>query len=430
MQNKSLSQQKTSSKWYYGWMIAGLGAYGVFFSGPGQTYGISQFIDSYITTFGWSRSLVSGIYSAATLLAGFLLFLVGKGVDRFGHRIMSVGVGSLLGFACLWNSQVVGPTMLFIGFFALRLFGQGSMTLISNTLVPQWFISKRGRAISIMTVGGFLSSALFPPLNNWLIHRFGWSHAWMILGVLLLVCFVPVAGLLIRNRPEDLGLLPDNAPTPQSIKSSAVHRNESLSVVAEANWTLKEAMRTRAFWFILFCVSLPAMINTGITFHLVSIFGQHHLAPALAALVLSLMAILGFPVSFITGFLIEKIPVNRVMALSFFGQLLFLVLIIWATTPGLAILFGVVWGIVNGFERITLNIVWPNYFGRQHLGSIKGLAQTVMVIGSAFGPLPFGFAFDHFHSYTQIILLMMIFPILGGLAAFSSGKPSKQGKAM
>ncbi len=416
------SQQMKRPRLYYGWLIVFVSAVGIFFSGPGQTYGISVFIDSYINDFGWSRSLVSGIYSSATLLSGLLLFVVGRSVDRFGQRKMAVSVGVLLAAACVWNSFAAGPIMIFFGFFMIRLFGQGSMTLIPNTLVPQWFIRKRGRALSMMAIGGFLSSAAFPPLNAWLIHSFGWQSAWRVLAVLLCIVFVPLAYFIIRNKPEDIGLLPDNDVIPEA---DAIDGQPLSAPVSEVNWTVKEAMRTRAFWLILFCVSLPALINTGLTFHLISIFKSHGLKATTAALILSLMAVIGFPVSFVAGFLLEKIQVHKVLAISFIGQMIFLVVLIRMSNISEAILFGVIWGAINGFERITLNIVWPNYFGRKHLGSIKGIAMTTMVIGSAFGPLPFGIAFDYFHSYYQILLIMMIFPVLGFFAAITSPPPEK-----
>ncbi|HEX7064870.1 MAG TPA: MFS transporter [Bacillales bacterium] len=214
MQQISRSASRKFTSVYYGWVIVALAGLGVFFSGPGQTYSVSVFINSYIQDFGWSRSLVSGIYSFATLAAGLLLFIIGRLVDRFGQRVMMAGVGLMLAVACFWNSVVIGPIMLFIGFFMLRLFGQGSMTLVPNTLVPQWFIQKRGRALSVMTIGAFASSAALPPFNAWMIHTWGWPVAWRVWGIILIIVFVPLVLLFVRNRPEDVGLLPDNVSNP------------------------------------------------------------------------------------------------------------------------------------------------------------------------------------------------------------------------
>ncbi|WP_377891290.1 MFS transporter [Alkalihalobacillus sp. R86527] len=420
------SSKQKESPFFYGWLIVAAAAVGVFFSGPGQTYGVSVFIDHYISDFGWSRSLVSGIYSSATLAAGLLLFIIGRMVDKFGQRRMMLIVGSLLAVACIWNSFVVGPVMLFIGFFMLRLFGQGSMTLVPNTLVPQWFILKRGRALSFMAIGGFLSSATFPPLNTWLISSFGWENAWRILGGAILIIFLPVVFFLIRNKPEDIGLLPDNAISKKRLaKRKEEKMDEEEEEGFETNWTVKEAMRTRAFWLILFCVSIPALVNTGLTFHLFSILGEQGVPDHTAALILSIMAIVGFPVTMVSGFILERVNVHIVLGLSFIGQIAFILLLTQVDTYILAIVFGVLWGIIGGIERITLNIIWPDYFGRANLGSIKGIATTTMVIGSAFGPLPFGVAYDTFGGYTEILLLILIFPILGTIAAFLSPPPKK-----
>lgn len=412
-------QAPVKTSFFYGWIIVFIAGLSVFFSGPGQTYSISIFIDYYIEDLGYSRKLVSALYSIATLIAGFSLFLVGRMTDRIGQRIMMTSVGLLLAIACFWNSMLIGPVMMFLGFFMLRLFGQGSMTLLPNTLVPQWFMAKRGRALSVMAVGGFLSSALLPLINTWLIHAFGWRMSWVFWGVLLLLVFVPLSFFLVRNKPRDIGEIPDGTP-----KKSSEDMDSNPNVeVNEKSWTLKEATKTRAFWLILFCVSVPALVNTGVTFHLVSIAEGKGLSNEVAATILSLMAIIGFPITFLVGYLVDRIQVHYVLAITFLGHIISLLVLLQVETWVGAIIFGTIWGFVNGFERIVLSIVWPNYFGREHLGSIKGLAQTVMVIGSAFGPLPFGLFFDWFGGYQEILIVMILFPLVAGIFALLSPKP-------
>ncbi|WP_282154622.1 MFS transporter [Cytobacillus gottheilii] len=408
---------------YYGWVIVFISALGVFFSGPGQTYSISVFIDSYILDFGWSRSQVSAVYSAATLAAGLCMFFVGRFIDRHGQRKMAVFVGVLLALACFWNSMVANTAMLFIGFFFIRLLGQGSMSLIPNTLVPQWFITKRGKALSLMAIGGFSSSAILPPFNAWLVSQWGWSFSWQFWGAALLLIFVPLAYYLIRNQPEDIGLLPDGRTKP--IVHTDVAEESGIHIDEEENWTLKEAMKTKSYWLLLFCVAIPALVNTGLTFHLISIFGVQNISPGIAALVLSLMAIIGFPITLAAGFVLDKVKVNYVLAGIFLGEIIFMLVLLFAKNVTVAIIFGVLWGISGGFERIALNYVWPSFFGRRYLGSINGTAMTVMVIGSALGPLPFGFAYDVFGGYSEILYLSMIFPAAAIICSLLAGKPKK-----
>lgn len=403
---------------YYGWLIVVMAGLSHFFSGPGQTYSNAIFIDYYIEEFGWSRSAVSGIYSSATLLAGLLLFIMGRMIDRIGARKMAIIVSILLAAASVFNSMVVNWVMLFIGFFAIRLFGQGSMSLIPNALVPQWFIQKRGRALGLAALGGMIGSAAFPLINVWLIEAYGWRAAWQILGASVIIIFTPLALLFIRNRPEDIGLRPDNGPN-----LSKLEHQKQLS--SDISWTVKEARKTRAFWLLLFCVAVPALVNTGMTFHLVSIFSIQSLAPETAATVLSLMAVIGFPVTFLAGYLLDKIRVQWMLAAVFAGEIASIFLLKEADVFSGAILFAVVWGFMLGIERVTLSVVWPNYFGRQYLGSITGISMAIMVVGSALGPLPFGLFFDFFGGYEEVLWGIMIFPFLGIFAALLATPPEK-----
>ncbi|WP_138417879.1 MFS transporter [Aquibacillus sediminis] len=408
---------------YYGWFIVFIAGLGIFFSGPGQTYSNSQFIDEYIRDFGWSRSQVSSLYSVATLIAGLIMIFVGRFIDRFGQRMMMVSVGTLFALACFFNSMVSSMWMLAIGFFLVRLLGQGSMSLIPNTLVAQWFIKKRGRAFSIMTLGSFASAMSFPIINTWLIGEWGWQFAWRFWGVLLLVLFVPIALIGVRNKPEQIGLVPDGLS--QNERGDAGVTIGAKVTASEQNWTLKEAMRTKAFWAILVCVGIPSMINTGITFHIISILGTNDLSPEIAAMVLSLMAAVGIPMSLVSGYLTEKVKTNYLLLGIFIIEIMLLLLLLITNHLVIAIVFGTLWGIANGFERIALNVIWPNYFGRKYVGSINGFGVTMGVLGSAFGPLPFGVGFDLFQSYTPILLISLVFPVIGILSALIAKKPDK-----
>ncbi len=408
---------------YYGWIIVFIAGLGVFFSGPGQTYSNSAFIDQYIDYFGWSRSEVSGLYSAATLVAGMIMVFVGRFIDRFGQRAMMVIVGTLFALACFFNSTVSSMWMLAVGFFLIRLLGQGSMSLIPNTLVAQWFVKKRGRAFSFMTLGSFASAMLFPIMNTWLIQTWDWQFAWRFWGVALLVIFVPIAFFFVRNKPEDMGLEPDGDTASKQEQVKPVLTTEIADV--SEDWTLAEAAKTRAFWAILICVGIPAMVNTGITFHMVSIFNANGLSMELAATILGMMAFVGIPMSFVSGFITEKVKTNYLLAIVFIIQFIYLLLLIVTKNVFLAILFGLIWGISGGLERIALNIIWPNYFGRAHIGSISGVGTTIAVLGSSFGPLPFGIGFDLFNSYTQVLLFSLIFPVIGVICALLAKKPEK-----
>ncbi|SNS06864.1 Sugar phosphate permease [Anaerovirgula multivorans] len=425
MQQKVFKKSFTTNiSFYYGWIIIGLGALGLFFSGPGQTYSISIFINTYIEEFGWSRSLVSSLYSSGTLIAGLMLPFVGKIIDKKGHHKMFVYIASLLGVACLWMSFIRHPIMLIVGFIFLRLFGQGSMALLSSTLIPQWFIRKRGVALSLMSLGGVLGSAAIPLLNNWLILHFGASFTWRIWALLLIGFMVPISWIFIRNQPEEVGLLPDGEVIPNYREMDG---NEKILRNTEFSWNTKEAMGTKAFWLMLFCMVVPSMINTGITFHMVSIMEGKGFNSTFAASILGITAMTQLPFTFLAGYFVDRIQVHYVKTINFSLLLGAMLLVLYSQSKEVLILYAALHGVFIAFDSVSTGVLWPNYFGRKYLGSIRGIAMTSMVIGSALGPLPFGFAYDIFGSYKEIILLMTIFPLLASLAAVFSPPPKYKG---
>jgi MFS family permease len=225
---------KVNGKFYYGWVIVLLSAMMLFLSAPGQTYSISVFIKVYIEEFGYTSTEISSAYSIATLISGTLLVFMGSFIDRFGVKKMVVVVVVLLGFTTFYNSFVSSIYMIFFGFFLLRYFGQGSMTLIPNTLVPQWFEKKRAFAISIAGIGGLLAMLFVPSINLWMINRFGWEYAWRIWGLILLVGFVPLAILFTVNKPEDAGMTMENDDI-----SSQAEIDASLSEMKQKSFTFK-----------------------------------------------------------------------------------------------------------------------------------------------------------------------------------------------
>lgn len=404
---------------FYGWVMVFMSALTLFFSGPGQTYSVSVFIDSYINDFGWSRSLVSSMYSVGTLLAGLAMTTIGMLFDKKGHRFMTTLIVLLFGVACLWMSLVNSIFMLFMGFFFIRLLGQGSMSLSSATMVPQWFIRKRARAQSFSSLGDAVSAAALPVFNAWLILNFGWRFGWRVWAVLLWVVMATASFLVIRNRPEDVGLLPDNELHGPQVPIKRA------SEFDEVSWTAKEAMRTRVFWLLLFCVLVPSAVGTGLIFHMVSIMSERGLSLEIAALVLSTTALIRLPMVLLAGQIIDRIPVRYAMAFSLGGMVVTMLILLNVSTVFMALTFGVIQGVLGAFTGISGNVIWPNYFGRRHLGSIRGIVMMAMVVGSAFGPLPFGVAYDHFGGYTQIIVASMVFPALGMVAALLSPPPVK-----
>ncbi|MCW4049065.1 MAG: MFS transporter [Candidatus Bathyarchaeota archaeon] len=411
-------QTPIKTPFFYGWLIVLISGLAVYFSGPGQTYNVSVYIDSYINDFGWSRTTVSSMYSMGTFAAGMLMGVVGKLFDKYGHRKMAVAVAACFGGALFFMSTVNSVTMLLVGFFLIRLLGQGSMGLIGGTLVPQWFIRRKGRALSIVSVFGALSMATFPAMNIWLIQRFGWQNGWRVWMIVLWVIAVPVFYFFIRTRPEDVGLHPDNQRLPEVTDGTYY-------VIEEEAWTLNEALKTRSFWFVNYITVIPSAIITACMFHQISILGQSGLSPESAALISTVTSLVSLPIVLMAGGLADRYPLKYLMALTQ-GLLLAVVATLYiADSVTLVLTYGVITGVQMGLQAIVRGVVWPEYFGRKHLSTIRGVNMMAGVIGSSLGPLPFGYAFDVFGGYSEVLLASMVFPLLGIGIGYLANKPVK-----
>jgi MFS family permease len=403
---------------FYGWVIVLIAGLAVYFSGPGQTYNVSVYIDSYINEFGWSRTTVSSMYSIGTFTAGMLMAVVGKLLDKYGHRRMTLIITIGFGGALFFMSKVNTVIMLLVGFFLIRLLGQGSMGLIGGTLVPQWFIRRKGRAMSIVSVFGALSMATFPAVNIWLIQRYGWRNGWRTWMIMLWLIVAPIFYFLIRTRPEDVGLYPDNEGLSEANGGEVVF-------IEEESWTLSEALKTRSFWLVNYITVIPSAIITGCVFHQISILGQSGLSPEAAALISSVTSIINLPIVLLAGGIADRYPLKYLMAITQ-GLLLFMVGTLYlANSMTLVLVYGVIMGIQMGIQAIVRGVVWPDYFGRKHLSTIRGVNMMAGVIGSALGPLPFGYAYDMFGGYSEILLISMIFPLAGIFIGMLAKKPEK-----
>lgn len=403
------SRVVNASPVYYGWIILLVGTIGIILTGPGQTYAVSVFIDYFITDLGISRSLVSTLYTAGTLTASFALPYVGRQIDRRGSRFMMTAITLLFGLACVYMGFIRNALMLGLGFVALRMLGQGSLSIVSKNAINQWWVQRRGMAMGIAGMGtALLSSGGFPNLLNWLIPLHGWRATYMMLGGMLWLVLLPLALLFIRNRPEEYGLQPDGQVDADALDDAGI------TPLVEDNWTVAEATRTSTFWLILAGLASMSALGTGLTFHIFSIFRDSGLDSTIAASVFIPISVTAAIFQLGGGFLIDRVPLRLLLALSLLLQAVVLVMAPFLFSVQLALAYGVLSGVRGGLQLIIGNVVWAKYFGRLHLGSITGIASTVLVGSSALGPMPFGVARDLMGSYTTILIGMAVIPL--GLA--------------
>lgn len=412
---------------YYGWIVLIVGTLGVIMSSPGQTYSFSIFIERFIEDLQISRSLISTLYAVGTVTGSLALPYIGRAIDRRGNRIMVVVIALTFGAACIYMGFVQNAMMLLIGVIFMRMLGQSSMTLVSRNVMNQWWVKRRGFVLGTSTlISATLSVGLFPNLINWLIPQMGWRATYWVLGALVMGLMIPLGYLFFRERPEQYGLLPDgNADKNMTAAPPKSLFRTPKKVVAEENWTRAQAIRTRAFWLIVFSVAAVSMLGTGLTFHIVSIFADNGLSADLAAAIFLPMSLTTSFVSIPAGWLIDRIATKYVLA----AAMVSLTVTILASTSirgtELAFVYGIVFGLTSGLTRIAGDVVYANYFGRTHLGAITGLASTITAVASGLGPPIYGIGRDLAGNYWPSLLLSAIYPATMAVLVLFMNRPKQ-----
>ncbi|MDP8922824.1 MAG: MFS transporter [Chloroflexota bacterium] len=414
----AVSAVERGAPFFYGWIVLAVATLGICMTGPGQTYGVSIFIEPMVQELEWSRSTISGAYSIATTIAGLSMIAFGAYLDRRSARVVVAVVAGLFGATCVGMATVSTPLAALLGFTGLRVLGQAALSLSCTTLAARWFIRRRGRAMSIVMLGAAASNALFPLILQGSISSYGWRTTWIYCGIAVWVVLVVPAALLIRDRPEAIGQAPDGA------RADPPTRGRAAAPTVEHTWTLGQAMRSSTFWLLIAGTMAPGAISTGLIFHQVSYFASRGLSAEVAASALTAFAIAFAATTFVVGFVLERVPERYVLA----GGLLLLpvgvLCLMAATTPPVALLYGALLGVVSGTNGTTSASIWAGYYGRRHLGSIRGLTQAINITAAATGPLMLSIPYDLFGSYTAGLWFMAALPVAGALAAVLAGPPA------
>jgi MFS family permease len=401
---------------YYGWLMLPVAVIATAVTGVGQTYGVSVFNPSLLESLGISLSALSGAYMAGTLLASLPQTYVGSLMDRFGIRRSMIGVVLLLGAACLFFARVNSLVTLFIGFFFLRLLGQGALSLLSGNIPAMWFREKLGTATGIVSSGYSISMAILPAFFLSLINRVGWRTAYTRLGFLIWAIMLPILLLVFKNKPGDVGQKIDG-------QTDGPNKSQEEDPFGSRSFTINQARKTPAYWIMLMNASLWAMIITAVFFNLLSIFDLLGIPPEVAAATYTTYA----AASLITQLLLGPFA-NR-------GQLQYLLLacmgflaagiavLTLANTPWIAHSYAVLIGISTGLISLVGGTIFARYFGRANLGKLRGGVLTAQVAGSSLGPLITGLIYDLTGSFQISLWIFVAVLIPAALISLKAVQP-------
>jgi len=389
-----------SSRRFPGWRILGLAIVTAALTGPGQTIGVSVFVDHLIDDLGLTRSSVSTAYLIGTLTAAFALPVVGRQIDTRGVRLgmTAVGIGFAVSLALM--SGVGGFITLAAGFVLIRLFGQGSLTLVSTVAVTLWFRSRRGFVLGLLATGTGMLMSLVPIASNAIIEAVGWRTAWLVLGGVIALTVVPIGWFGMIDRPSIVGLEPDGG------EIGAVEQS-----IVPTSATRGEAIRTPRFWILVAATSSVGMLATALNFHQISLLGDAGLNAGQAA-AMFLPQFVGTAIAGVAfGWLSDRLTGRTLIPLSM-GILVSTLLLAANLGSGLTIAaYALTLGAAGGASRSVGSTLMPRWFGTDHIGAITGLSTLVGVASTAIGPVAYSLARDVAGTYETASLVFVILPL-------------------
>ena len=412
---------------YYGWVIAGNG---VALSLSTRTVmavaTLSVFVVPMTQSMGWSVGMFSGAVSLGGLAAVFVSPIVGRWLDRYGAGII-LGMGSLAtGALAIGLAFVAHPVAFYFLYVPGRMIFSGPLEMGLPTAISNWFIRRRPVGLAVDHIAKGAGLTIVPWAMQLIITGYDWRTAWVTLGILTFALGVLPSLLLVARRPEDMGLEPDPAPAredsvgPDAGTPKGLENSGSL---AEIDFTVGQALRTRAFWILAIFSGAAMMTQAGLSLHQVSHYISQGVDPRFAAISASTFALAQMPAGLFWAALARRLPIRYLMmgsSLVVAAAAVGTVMSDWLL-PEIFSAAGIGFGV--GGLHLLIRLVWADYYGRQNLGTIRGLTMSVQVGGQALGPVIAGFMFDYFDSYRIPFTLFAVAVFLAGIMALAAKPP-------
>ena len=414
------SLRERFSDLYYGWRMIAVGSVLRILGGGLYFYGFSVFFLPLSQDLKLSRAATSLVFSLARAQGAFEGPVAGYFMDRHGPRplmilaIMMTGIGHMI---LSGVNSYLALVLVYMGLVSLS-FHAGFMDapmLIANT----WFIRKRTLAMAVISgsvgIGGFI----FTPLLSAAVHAFGWRNAAFGCGVTFLLLGLPLA-LLVRRSPESMGLVPDGG-------QASVQRDNSTDVSRvkpqqEEDFTLAQALRTSAFWFLTSATAIRVIVLSALNVHYVALMVWKGMTPQRAAFFLAAQAIMALPSHLLFGWIGDRLNKPKLMATCMLLAMSGMLILAYVHTEWAILIFIALFSVVESTFPVNWSTV-GEYFGRKNFAKIRGSMSFVSTWGSVIGPVITGAIYDHTQSYQIMIWASAVLLLIASLLYAMVTKP-------
>ncbi|MFB3885330.1 MAG: MFS transporter [Thermodesulfobacteriota bacterium] len=416
-----MEQKIKKPKIFYGWYILAIGMVGAFVAAGTSQLFMSIMIKPLTKEFGWSRTAATGAITAGTIIAGLLSLPFGKLADRYGPRwLTSLGAlvvaGAYFGF-----TKFVNLWQFYAIYVIARAVSTNTLSIITpQTAAVNWFRRYRGRALGLLSMSPAFGISVLAMIAQFIMERYGWRAVFMTFALGMMFLQVIPAALVLRRRPEDIGLVPDGI---ESARVESVPAGQSVPK-GEVACTLKEAIRTGALWCLIIANMVASIVASGLGFHLVAYLTDIGIAPSVAVGAIGIYALTGAVGNVIWGFLSEKVS-ERLLASGVMLLMAATILYLQSvrTVTGVFI-FVILFGAAARGEGTLVNIILAQYYGRNSYGAISGFNFPFHMVGLGFGPLVSSFSFDLTGSYQALFYVFTGVSVIAAFLLWLAKKPT------
>ena len=395
--------QRREPRFFYGWVIVATAFMVNVVAAPMNAVVVAFFIGPISEDLGVSRSAIAWALTFRIAVAGLTAPFMGPLIDRHGARWLGTIAGVYTGATMLGLYFVDSIWSLYLVFALSGLMGFGAPggSLLIAVPVAKWFVIRRGRAMAIAVAGAPLGTVFGIFIAQALIQGVGWRGAWLVFGLGLWAVMVPLFALFMRRTPEDMGLNPDGASA-EPIRQRALEGAGGAPPRVEVDWPLRKVLRAPVMWMLVLAFAMNQFVGSGTLVHRVGSFEADGLSSGLIGVGIAAEPLTFVVMALVFGMIIERAVPRFIGALG-------LTFMSAATLPMLFFVEGhnyfifihsFLWGAGAGASMNFMNVVWPSYFGRKHLGSIRGFILPITILAGGLGPPMYGYIIDSWGGYT------------------------------
>jgi MFS family permease len=399
---------------FYGWWIVLAGTLIFMVSSGIGFYGHGVFLDPIRTLHGWSKTNVSSAITLYFFTAGVTGIVVGRQVDKFGPTRLLVSGSLVVGIAFVLLSRVHTLWQLRAVYLLMAIGWSGTSAIPVNALIINWFILKRGKAMSLVMTGLSVGGIVMVPLAAFLITRWGLKVALPVLGGMFWAVIIPLALFVIKQRPSDIGQFPDGRSASLPLdRGGVVGQLNYGSQMTE--WTGRQAMGTVAFWAIVTAFFLAMTCQVSYLVHQVS-FLSKFLGFAGAASAVSITAAASIVGRLTMGVFIDRLDKRHVTIGLFIIQAIAVLGLAYSSHIAVLYLGTMAFGLTMGCIVMMQALIIGECFGMKSFATVAGLAGVFVQVGAAIGPTIAGAIYDATQSYR---IAFTIFAAASVLAMFA-----------